>query len=237
MTERDINIISMVYEYEGCGVEHVRQLFFQETSNRSIPCYRRLAYLVKQGYLRSIVLPAFNKHFLAPGTKVGSALSRLVKEQPVKRIRLESPLLIMHKLALCDIRVALEVACQASPVFLLVQWVNESTLRQSPLVVADPEATTQTKLIPDARFTLMIWRTGKSADFYLEVDRATVSLRAIRQRVRSYLLRGQHPTSLLFCRARYQPANRHRDCRARGSGTAEGKPDGDLDYSTSEDNA
>jgi hypothetical protein len=64
MTERDIKIISMVYEYEGCGVEHVRQLFFHESANRSIPCYRRLSHLVKQGYLRSLLLPALHKHFL-----------------------------------------------------------------------------------------------------------------------------------------------------------------------------
>src|SRR5687768_14132697 len=98
MTQRDLNIILMVYEYEGCGVEHIRKLFFQSATNRSIPCYRRLAYLVKQGYLRSVLLPALNKHFLTPGTKARSVISSLLKGGEMKRFRIESPLYIMHKL-------------------------------------------------------------------------------------------------------------------------------------------
>jgi hypothetical protein len=198
MTERDIQIIAMVYEYEGCGVEHVRQLFFHGASNRSIPCYRRLSYLVKQGYLRSILLPALHKHFLIPGARARSVLSHVLKGLEMKRIRIESPLLILHKLALCDIRLALEVAGKASAVFLITQWVNESALRQAPLSVEDPASNKQTRLIPDASFTLHSRRTGKSATFYLELDRATVSLKSIRERVRGYLLRGQNPSPVLF---------------------------------------
>jgi hypothetical protein len=188
MTERDLNIISMVYEYEGCAVEHVRQLFFHGASNRSIPCYRRLSYLIKQGYLRSTLLPALNKHFLTPGARSRSVLSYLFKGSEVKRIRIESPLLILHKLAICDIRVSLELASKASPLFSLTQWTNESALRRSPLTVEDPETKTHTNLIPDAAFTLCS-ATGRKADFFLEMDLATVSLKSIRQRVRGYLLR------------------------------------------------
>jgi hypothetical protein len=39
--------------------------------------------------------------------------------------------------------------------------------------------------------------TGRKADFFLEMDLATVSLKAIRQRVRGYLLR-QDPSPVLF---------------------------------------
>ncbi len=198
MTERDIRIITMVYEYEGCGVEHVRRLFFQGASNRSIPCYRRLSYLVKQGYLRSLLLPALHKHFLLPGARARAVLSHVLKGLEMKRIRIESPLLILHKFAVCDIRVAFEVASKASSLFLLTQWHNESALRHSPLTVQDPERATQMYLIPDASFTLRSLRTGKSATFYLELDQATVSLKALRHRVRGYLLRGQHPSPVLF---------------------------------------
>jgi hypothetical protein len=198
MTQRDIGIIWMVYDYEGCGVEHIRKIFFQGSSVRSIPCYRRLSYLVKQGYLRSLLLPALNKHFLTPGARARSVLSHLLKGLEMKRIRIESPLLILHKLALCDIRVALDVASRASSVFLITHWVNESALRQSPLTVADPESNKQIRLIPDASFTLHSQTTGKRATFYLEMDRATVSLKAIRQRVRGYLLRGHAPSPVLF---------------------------------------
>jgi protein involved in plasmid replication-relaxation len=197
MTQRDINIISMVYEYEGCAVEHIRQVFFQEAKNRSIPCYRRLSYLIKQGYLRSLLLPALNKHFLIPGAKARSVLSYLLKASEVRRIRIESPMLILHKLAICDIRVSLELASKASSLFVLSQWINESALRRSPLSVEDPETKKQTTLIPDAGFTLITQTTGRKADFFLEMDMATVSLKHMRQRVRGYLLR-QDQSPVLF---------------------------------------
>src|SRR5919106_1757672 len=196
MTQRDINIISMVYEYEGCAVEHIRKVFFQGSSNRSIPCYRRLSYLVKQGYLRSLLLPALNKHFLTPGARARSVLSSLLKGSEMKRIRVESPMLILHKLAICDIRVSLELASKASPLFVLTQWINESALRRSPLSVEDPETKKQTTIIPDAAFTLQS-HTGRKAHFFLEMDMATVSLKHMRQRVRGYLLR-QEPSPVLF---------------------------------------
>jgi hypothetical protein len=128
MTQRDLSIIRTVYEYEGCGVEHIRRLFFQGSSGRSVPCYRRLSYLVKQGYLRSLLLSALNKHFLTPGARARVVLFHLLKGEEIKWIRIESPLLILHKLAICDIRVSLELAGKASPLFLLTQWVNESVL-------------------------------------------------------------------------------------------------------------
>jgi len=196
MTQRDVNIISMVYEYEGCGVEHIRKVFFQGSGARSIPCYRRLSYLVKQGYLRSLLLPALHKHFLTPGAKARAVLSSLLRGSPVKRIRIESPLLILHKLAICDIRVSLELASKASPLFLLTEWINESALRRAPLSVEDPETKKQLLLIPDAAFTLRS-HEGRKADFFLEMDLATVSLKHIRQRLRGYLLR-QDPSPVLF---------------------------------------
>jgi hypothetical protein len=197
MTQRDLQIIAMVYDYEGCAVEHIRKAFFQGASNRSIPCYRRVSYLVKQGYLRSLLLPALNKHFLTPGAKARSVLSSLLKGSGMRRIRIESPLLILHKLAICDVRVSLELASNTSPLFLLTQWVNESTLRRSPVTVEDPETKKQIQLIPDAGFTLISQATGRSADFYLEMDMATVSLKSLRHRLRGYFLR-QHLSPVLF---------------------------------------
>jgi hypothetical protein len=198
MTHRDINIITMVYDYEGCAVEHIRKLFFQGSTARSIPCYRRLSYLVKQGYLRSLLLPALNKYFLAPGTKARTVVSHLLKGSEMKRVRIESPMLILHKLALCDVRVSLELASKDSPLFLLTDWVNESALRRSPLTVLDPETKTEIFLIPDAALTLFCQPKGINVDFLLEMDLATVSLKSIRRRVRGYLLRGKDPCPVLF---------------------------------------
>jgi hypothetical protein len=197
MTQRDLRIIAMVYDYEGCGVEHIRKVFFQGSSIRSVPCYRRLSYLIKQGYLRSLLLPALNKHFLTPGARARSVLSYVLKGSEMRRIRIESPLLILHKLAICDIRVSLELASKASPFFHLTEWVNESALRRSPLSVEDLETKKQTFLIPDAGFTLVTQTTGRKADFFLEMDLATVSLKAIGQRLRGYLLR-KDPWPVLF---------------------------------------
>jgi hypothetical protein len=85
--------------------------------------------------------------------------------------------------------VALEAACQVSPLFLVTEWVNESTFRQSPLVGEDPETKKQIMVIPDAGFTLVSQATGRQAEFYLELDLSTVSLKALRHRIRGYLLR------------------------------------------------
>jgi hypothetical protein len=115
----------------------------------------------------------------------------------MKGIRIESPMLILHKLAICDIHVSLELASKASPVFLLTEWVNESALRRSPFSVEDPETKKQTLLIPDAGFTLLSQTTGRKAEFFLEMDLATVSLKSIRQRLRGYLLR-KDPCPVLF---------------------------------------
>jgi hypothetical protein len=102
----------------------------------------------------------------------------------------------LHKLAICDIRVSLELASKASSLFVLSDWINESALRRASLSVEDPETKTQTRLIPDAAFTL--WsHTGRKADFFLEMDMETVSLKHIRERVRGYLLR-QDPSPVLF---------------------------------------
>jgi hypothetical protein len=79
---------------------------------------------------------------------------------------------------------------------VLTQWINESALRRAPLLAEDPETKKQTAIIPDAAFTLRS-QTGRTADFFLEMDMATVSLRHIRQRVRGYLLR-QDPWPVLF---------------------------------------
>jgi hypothetical protein len=198
MTQRDLNIISMVYEYEGCGVEHIRKLFFQSATDRSIPCYRRLSVLVKQQYLRSCKLLALNKYFLTPGRNARVILSRLLKGFQMKRIRIESPLYIMHKLGLCDVRVALELATKPASPFLLTEWLNESDLRRSPLSVEDPDTKKHTMLIPDAAFTLISQATGKTAAFFLEMDLGTVSLQAMRGRVRGYLLRRKNPCPVLF---------------------------------------
>ena len=56
-THRDLAIIRMVYEYEGCTIEHIRRRLFK-SSGASSSCYRRIARLVKQGFLKRTRLPS-----------------------------------------------------------------------------------------------------------------------------------------------------------------------------------
>jgi hypothetical protein len=37
MTQRDMSIIWMVYDYEGCGVEHIRKVFFKDQASGVSP--------------------------------------------------------------------------------------------------------------------------------------------------------------------------------------------------------
>jgi protein involved in plasmid replication-relaxation len=175
------------------------------------------------------LLPALNKHFLTSGPRARFTLSPLLKGSEFKWIRIESPLLILHELAICDIRVSLELATKASPLFLLTEWINESTLRRSPPSVEDPESKKQTFLIPDACFSLLSQTTGRKADFFLEMDLATVSLKSIRQRVRGYLLR-RDPSPVLFIVPDASRQHAIAQVALEASQAPQSNPDYDLDY-------
>jgi hypothetical protein len=201
MIQRDISIITMVYDYEGCGVEHIRAKFFPPQSHT--PCYRRIAQLTKQGYLQSTRIPAptgLGHAFITLGAKAKPLLRSLLKGEyaALRRSRLDASRYISHHLALCDVHLALELATGSSQVFTLRGWVGEGALRRSPVRVQEPTTGKMLTAVPDAMFTLSL-PAGSAATFGLELDRGTVPLERIKaQKLRVYLLRKADTMPILF---------------------------------------
>jgi hypothetical protein len=201
MTERDLQIISMVYDYEGCGIDHLRQRFFAPQSHT--PCYRRIAQLTKQGYLQSSRIPAatgLGKAFITLGANARPVLRSLltVGAASLRRTRLNATRYIAHHLALCDVHLAFDLATISSRLFTLTAWMGEGALRQSPVRVQDPQTGRALCAVPDAMFTLSL-PDGTAARFALELDRGTVPLDRIKeQKLRVYLLRNESRVPVLF---------------------------------------
>lgn len=82
LTNRDLAIIRMVYEYEGCAIDHIRTKLFSSPGAHS-SCYRRIAYLIHQGFLTSIRLPSLTgvgsgKAFLTIGPQARPILTQML---------------------------------------------------------------------------------------------------------------------------------------------------------------
>jgi Replication-relaxation len=212
MTQRDLQIIAMVYDYEGCGVDHLRAKFFSPQSHT--PCYRRIAQLTNQGYLQGSRIPAptgLGKAFITLGANALPVLRFLLKASSLRRSRLHASRYIAHHLALCDVHLAFDLATVSSPVFTLTAWSGEGALRQAPVRVEDPQTGRTLCAVPDAAFTLSL-PDSTAATFLLELDRGTVPLdRLTAQKLRVYLLRQHNPCPVLFV----VPDNRRQSAIAR----------------------
>jgi hypothetical protein len=94
----------------------------------------------------------------------------------LRRLRqVVTPALGTHHLAICDVRLAVELACETSG-GLLLEWVSERELRLPPITrVADPRpqkegvALPEIPLIADGQLTLTL-PDGAAQTFLVEVD-------------------------------------------------------------------
>lgn len=203
LTSRDLTILRMVYEYEGCMVEHLRRRFFPTPGART-PCYRRIAYLVEHGYLTSSRLPSqtgtgSGKASLTVGPNARPILAEMLglSRSDLARTRLSSPMFIAHHLAICDVRLAFEMAVGNSTIFHLQDWTGDRELHQSPIRAKDPKTAKELPIIPDAAFTLTL-PDGSQQSFFIEMDMDTVSPKRMQAKLRAYLIRKGDPTPVLF---------------------------------------
>lgn len=202
ITKRDIQILIMVYAYGGVTTEQVR-LRFWPGSGRGMPCYRRIKQLVDAGYLQAQRLPSeggvgSGKLFLTPGSKSWPILAQTLGlgRSELARGRMKAPGFIQHHLALCDLRLAIELGTENSTVFTLGEWMGEREIRDARLLVDDPKTGEKTVLIPDASFTLML-SDGTSQKFVVEMDMGTIP-RRLKAKLRAYLIKQGEPTPVLF---------------------------------------
>ena len=180
LTPRDLAILIMVQAYDGCTISHINTRYFSAESFGSA-CYRRVRLLVRHDYLQTTRLPSrglgTGKAFVLLGDAGRAVLAEAydLPRSELKRQRFpRSVLFAEHHAAICDVRVALELACERSGVFALVAWTTERELREAPLRVRDPHTTKQLSVVPDGRFTLRL-ATGIEQTFDLEVDMATLT--------------------------------------------------------------
>jgi hypothetical protein len=195
LTDRDLHILAMSHHYGGVAVDHVRQRFFRSPGKGAqSACYARLARLLAAHYLASQRLPATSgigsgKLFLTPGPKARPVLAKMlgVSRTELARFRTDSPTFVPHHLALCDVRLALEIAAERSAVFTLQEFLGDHELRQRPIKVTDPTTKKTLSFVPDGLFTLEL-TSGRTQTFLVEMDMATVSPRRCREKFAAYLL-------------------------------------------------
>jgi hypothetical protein len=187
---------------------HIHDRFFPLGSPLSA-CYRRLSRLVEAGYLTLYRLPSTS------GQGSGKVLIQLGKKgRPVvavqrgipltsmpRRPDLCAPLFALHHEAICTFRVALELAAMSTPEVTLVEWVNESTLKRSPMRVEDSSnaATDSARtitLIPDGAFAIS--HRGRVEHGFLEMDMGTLALKRLQLKLRGYLLYQAHVKMPVF---------------------------------------
>ncbi|MDO8673970.1 MAG: replication-relaxation family protein [Dehalococcoidia bacterium] len=204
LTDRDIQILMMIYSFGGCTAEHIRHRFFRTKGGRSA-CYARIAKLIQTEYITSIRLPSLHgvgsgRAFLTPGPKGRAVLAEILRlsRTELARVRADSPLFIQHHLALCDLRLAVELACERSEVFHLQEWMGDHELRQTPIKVTDPESKKGFSFVPDASFTLAL-PNGSEQTFLVEMDLSTLSPKRCREKLACYLIHAKkHPSPVLF---------------------------------------
>jgi hypothetical protein len=203
-TVRDIKIFEMIYEYDTCSADHIAAKLFQPSaksaSNGQRASYQRIATLRSRGYLTRHRLSALSgvgsgKYLLGLTPKGRKALAQELETSPsgLKRLReVETPHAGAHHLAVCDIRLSLELACQARA-GLSLEWVGERELRTPPVTkVSDPRpaagrtAPAEISLIPDGQFTIAL-ADGAEQSFRVEVDMATTAAKRMLTKLAGYL--------------------------------------------------
>lgn len=202
LTQRDQQIILMVYHYDGLLSYQIRRRFWPSFGARS-SSFDRLSRLVDAGYLRRKGLESPTGKGSGPSLiTIGKASHPILVQllgltsADLKRLRHSFvPLLWRHEAEVRDLRLVLELVCDRSSQVSLDAWVNEADLRRSPIKVKLADATVD--LVPDGAFTLSLGPRAKH--YYLELDRDTeASPQRWMLRVKAYLTYvGNQPSPVL----------------------------------------
>lgn len=202
LTPRDLSIVRMVYDYDGCTIEHIKRRFFRSPGART-PCYRRISYLTRNGYLLRTRLASTTgqgsgKAFLTIGRESLPILAEALElsKAELKRIRLSSPMIIAHHTALCDLRLSLELAAERSSLFSLQDWITDRELHRVPQGINSSQKDSVIVIIPDASFTLTL-PDGSRQNFLVEMDMGTVAPKRMHEKLQGYLLKNEL-TPVLF---------------------------------------
>jgi Replication-relaxation len=205
LTDRDLAILEMVFSYGGVSVHHIQRRFFRSPGARS-SAYDRVNRLVEAGYLAGHRLPSqtgqgSGKFFLLTGPAARPVLAKLLNcsvSALQRQTRAKAPATLNHELAIIDVRLALELAVEASTVFTDLAWTSEWELRRRPVTVTDPVTQNAIPLIADGAFILTL-NDHSEQEFLLEIDMATLAAKRLRAKLRGYLVWAKpHPVPVLW---------------------------------------
>jgi hypothetical protein len=233
LTPRDVEILLMIYRYDGCVSTQIQRRFWPHIGARSA-YYQRLSGLIFHGYVRRVALPSRSGYgsgpsFLTLGEVAHPLLLDLLDLPRAELRRLRHrliPAFWQHDSRVRDFHLDLELACAADDVEL-VEWVNERELKRSPITV--PYETKRSgrrspaiELIPDGAFTLRL-HSGASQTFLLECDMGSIPAARMRQKLRGYLLNAHaDPRPVLWV----VPSTERRDSIATWAREAAARLDG-----------
>jgi len=205
LTERDSQLLVMVFAYRGVTIAVLRRRFFPSPGARSA-CYARVQRLVEARYLTAHRLPSATgvgsgKTLLTLGPRGRVVVAKHLgcsRAELGRASRMVAPLVVAHHLAIGEVRLSLELAAARSPVLSLVAWIPEVELARAPLSITDPIDGQTVRWVPDGALTLAL-PDGRRQQFLFELDRGTIPGKRLRARLRGYLLLADvRPRPVLF---------------------------------------
>lgn len=185
LTDRDRQIVLLVYDYRAVTAEIVGRVLFSPQAGAaqvSSRCLHRLKLLYHHGFLARHARPVNGDHrgvFIYTLDERGSYLVAEMLETPIGELdwraadnqMVRGPF-IDHLLLTNTVRAALEVGAVQRG-YAVANWHDDRALRRTPLVVTDAAACgrARVELVPDGSFYLV--RGQQAAAYYLELDRGT----------------------------------------------------------------
>ena len=189
LTEDDVEILRLVFEYRLACIEHLMAL----TGRSYVPIHRRVLKLTREGYLYRIAR-RFEKHVFAIGKRRGIAVLVERGLAPMELLAWRPrhnelrPMFLDHELMITDVHAALELSAREGDV-RLVDWRQGPTLYDKVFVPGNGARRRRLPVRPDALFTLEDLRrpAGRNrATFLLEADRSTSSHKRFSEKLRAY---------------------------------------------------
>jgi Replication-relaxation len=210
LTERDREILRQVYLFRLLTREQIERLLFppdngQDHSTKTSKARKRLKLLYHHGYLERIPVPVGQGLWAwRPVYRLGRKGAKLIAAELGSTVRKldywgksddadhrhseVSLLFVHHTLAINDVRIAITLASMAKG-YQLEQWIDETQLKRDEMkdyvsVIAGNGHGARVPVIPDAYFALHLG--DRRAHFFLELDRATMSTKRWKTRIRAY---------------------------------------------------
>jgi hypothetical protein len=187
---RDEDIICALYDYRYLSREQIQKLFqFTCTSKANI----RLRRLYDHAYLSRSFLPTSrgsSKAIYFIGTKGIQIISERLGIDPMevkrdmKTFSRVKDLFLDHQLALNEVRISFVQAISSDPYMRLDRWISDHDCAQK-YYNSNPGGEAKNVIRPDSYFRF--WNKNRLFSYFVELDRATMSHKRFRAKVKAYL--------------------------------------------------